>query len=215
MDYELFKLVTFKRLINNPLKVWSNTYEFAVYSTLGAQAIVEMTQTYDVISDFISFERTFHLPGVEFFRGVFSTIDDEGNASLDVFRSEGFNLYGQRDAPGEAMPLAVTLNLGRAVKSGRTGIIQYRGVLLEQDVQSVAGSPVLSNPEGVGKGAVNAFNNLLADKYLISGETEGGLNYVLVMANKAKETREIVGVELKGVGIRRLSRKKKRQETTQ
>jgi hypothetical protein len=165
---------------------WANNYE--VQATTN---ITDPSAALQELSDrLVALERSIHLAGVIIDRVTISSYaPDSLPYNPDALATFPYSLPGQRNAPGEVLPLELCLFVRRNVNFGRDGRLLYRGCLTENDMAATAFRPLLTSS------AVNAFQNTI-NPWLVDGP---GSVWRLVMASgnpNPTSIRTVVGLQV-------------------
>lgn len=146
----------------NPDKFFINTYE-----ALTEKANVTMTELETLGRACLDFEAALTLPVIEFEGYRISTFRAEGDVydPFSFFTRRIVGLFGLYAGGGDAMPLTSTMNLQRAVSTGKSGKLILRGCLSEGDVISPAGFPIPADRLATIGRIITATNTAGMDAY--------------------------------------------------
>lgn len=183
-------LRTYKKLSTNQELKWANAYEFVV------RASPTLEDLEALITVVVDFEDDIHGTEVLFDRAVLSTWVPDGEPyDPTSFIVKPLTTGGARTS---VVPLSLNycLFLRREVNSGRSGKIFYRRVLQENDVDSPAGYPNLSNPAAL---------TTLVDDALTASDfiafMQGTQWAQLVMKSALPIEREVTGLTVAGARV--------------
>lgn len=190
--------------VRNLKAAWLNTYVF------NAPELITDPLFDQIVAAVVSMEKIYHLNRVQFLHATVSTKANEPTyvpESLRVFELDG---QGNRGivAPDEPIDLNICLKVKKQVAFGRSGMMFFRGCLLQSDIDiNDRGEAQLAPVNGVGNpgDANNAYgmiNNLpdpanwiMADK---RGDEVDGATY---------QVRNVLGIAVAGVSLNKRDHK--------
>lgn len=196
---EIFTISITKSLQANPAVRWRNTYE-ARFETGSTPAQDDLLGLADAL---LHYEQDLHLPGVTFVQTVISTYAQDSDPydplAFQTIPHPG-GLIGQRAAGGtDPLDLTAAFYVRRQVATGRQGKLFYRGVLVEGDVNSPAGTMRLTNPAIMQTLVDDAVTNNGLGDYMYPA-AEGGLMLVMAGSGVARQI-----LQLQAAGATRVS----------
>lgn len=193
LDPGILMFRVYKHHINNSMLVWANTYE--IQQGGGTHTISDITTA---AQELAAAEAHIALTSTIFDRVVVSTWVKDGTPYNPAsFVSIPVNQQGLRDPSGNgAEPLTMCLRIAKQTETGRLGYSLYRNFLLESDVASPAGTPVLTISV-----ADQAIQGYLTAMGAYRGPTA---NYELVLYNGSL-VRPVLAQTLSGVTEKKLN----------
>ena len=190
-----FVVRVLKHLVTNPENVWANSYEF---EAITASSEINIHDLADAIG---SFEIGIHLNIVQFDRVIISTWEaDSKPYDPAAFLVLPLNALGTHPiGADQAVPLNECWRVVRQPAAGRVGHLFYRGCLVEGDVESPAGKPILSTPPDFAELLGDQIESSLLESYF--GDTAtGGLKMVMIDATGGI-TRNVIQLVSSGVSF--------------
>jgi hypothetical protein len=136
---EIFTVRTYKQYVGFG---WANTYEVQA----AIEPVNSVTAIESLVSSFVALEQAIHMEGIVIDRVVVSTYVPDGQPyNPSSFTSIPVSALGQRSAPGEVLPLELSLFVRRNASVGRDGRLLYRGCLTENDMSAAAFRPLITS----------------------------------------------------------------------
>lgn len=205
-DGDEFLVTVHKSLVAAPDRIWVNTYELRAFSD-----DADGTAWTPFCAAIVLYEQAIHLNTVSIDKVTVSTWQPDSNPyDPSKFFTLEFNAVGTLTHSGtDVLSLEHTLNVTRQAHSGRNGKLMYRGCLTEGDIDTVAGKSFLVDKDTWSTTLANAITSSDLNLYIGSAATE----LRLMMISHHGEAREVAGLEVKGCGIRKLSRRNKKRAT--
>ena len=205
---KVFKVEIVKNLEGSPARdEWRNTYHIELTpdeegGDYGGAGIASDGIVEDV-NRLANGERNMHLQNVRILRAVISTPEEGDQNDPKSVRIIPYNFLGLRPIPvdQEPLPLTQVLRISFAARIGRAGMNQYRGVLLDGDVQLNEGAYQLPQPK-----AEELLNDLMAGVYLRN--LQNRLRVVSVRAGVVS-SRVVASITVVGVSSRQRTQKKR------
>lgn len=177
---------------NNPDNKWVNTYEFV------ANIDGSLTDLLTLGTALVQFEQAMHYNVVTFDRLLISTWEPDSVPynPLNLVATP-LTAIGTADPEGsDVEPLNMCLNVRRFAGAGRFGHLFYRGALIEGQVESPAGKPILTNRTLIQTSIDNALSDSGLDAYI----GVGGGDLSLSMINLGgDEVRTVLSLQAAGV----------------
>lgn len=140
---DIFQASVYKHFVGLTNPSWVNTYQFR------AKESGDETQLQNVATALAQFEEVLHFDNSQIDRVVFSTsLPDSRPYNPSTFFSMPIGTVCARAVPvGQmALPLKMALYVKRTVAYGRYGKLEYRNVLVDNEVQYVNGEIRLASP---------------------------------------------------------------------
>lgn len=190
-----------------PREEWTNTY----YVELTADAMNGDQGGVGIASDSIvedvnrlaNGERAMHLNNVRILRAVISTPQEGDSTEPKSVRVIPYNFLGLREIPvgAEPLPLTQVFKISFAARVGRSGQHQYRGVLLDGDVELNDGTYQIAPAKGQ-----ELLDLLMQPVYLRNLNQR--LRIVKVRLNVVT-ARAVASISVSGVSTRQRTQKKR------
>jgi hypothetical protein len=199
---EVLKVTIVKNHINDVSDKFVTGYEFE--TLVGDMGPLNVESLVNAV---VGFEIGMAQNTIQFDRAVVSTWAEEpGGYDPSQFVTFALSDLGSGAGSTSDLPLEACLLVRREVSSGRQGRLFVRGLLKEEDVQSIAGVWRLANPAGM-QDIIDAAISTGLNAYLGAAATEFGM--VLHGPNKAGTlyTRRVEGLVAAGVTWAARSRK--------
>lgn len=188
-----------KALVNSPQVKWFNTYE-ARFTAAGTQADL------DSLGDgLVAFEAALLLnTGVIDQLTISTWAEDSHPYNPESFVTIPQEVTGQRTiGTQQSLDLRIAWFLKRQVNSGRIGRIFLRNSLVEEDVQSFAGTYALSDPAT----RAGALDEAIDGAGLGTNFSGGLAQPKLALIGDGQVTREITNITSGGVAVIKLNHK--------
>lgn len=189
---DLFIARVVKYLSTNPSNKWVNSYELRATIAGSTDNILAFA------TQLINFEIGMHLNLVRFDRLLISTWEaDSVPYDPAAFISTTLTATGSITPAGDAQPLQTALSVTRQAQSGRFGHLFYRGMLTEDDVESPAGLPVLTDQSAIQDIIDGALSTSNFDDAL--GVTPAGALGLVMISRDGTQVRPVTGLRAQGV----------------
>lgn len=196
---ESFTFRTRKSVIDQPSKVWYNTYEARFFGSPSTEALDQLA------TGLCYYEQTMLLNLFQIDSVTISTwAEDSHPYNPASFVTQPQNIAGNRAVGiGTPAPLRDTLFIRRVTESGRIGRLFLRGVLLRGDLTTSSGENALADPSAM----TTLHNSALATGELASFFITGEQLLKLSLIGASQVTREYEDMQVGGYADVKLNHK--------